>query len=894
MRKTFTRFLKGAICLYCTLSLFGQAEAQKLSPRYIKVNSNCPGFYEWLPAGYGTPGKKFPLLVMFSGNGDLGNGDSAELTYVLRNGPGQLITSGQWPDSFSVNNKTFRFIVIMPQYQNIPVLGDLDSIVNYSLQHYNVDTGRVYLSGLSDGGNNAWWYPSASLDRAYKIAAILPISAGKLWGGANYLAAANVAIFATANRGDSLVPCTNTINNIALVNSQTPPPNPRALDTIWNANGHDAWTETYDLHKNLHNGLNCFQWMLQYSRDPGDTVPNQPPPPPMVTLSAYTATLASNQKEVTVAWTTSLERGNKYFIVQRSTDSAHFTNLDTTASTAMQGAGASYSYTDPSPYATTNYYRLVSVDSTGNSTFFSVLKVKVPPPAPPPPAPPSVSLTAYTVTLTTNNKAVEVDWITAKEIGNKYFVVQRSTDNVNFINLSVVPSTAKSGQGSSYRYTDNSPLVGNDYYRLESVDSSGKDSLYPTMLVVVPAPPPPPPVLPVALTTYTVTLESNGKNVDVNWTTASEQGNKYFVVFRSTDSINFSSLDTVQSQAPTGGGYAYTYIDPSPVFGANYYRVEAVDINGHDSLYAIKKIAVGSFAPTVVLSSYSATLTSNNKAVQVDWSTLTEAGNSYFIVQRSTDSVHFANLGTLPSTAPSGGGSSYGYTDNAPIPGLNYYRLESVDIAGDDSFYMALPVKVPVGPPSDTVPMPVKLTVYTATAVDSGMEVNVVWTTASEQGNKYFIVQRSTDSIHFTDLDTLAATGSPNSGASYIYTDTTPVKGVNYYRLERVDVDNTDTLYSILEVTAVGKPNDPAPDLNVTLSPNPTYGLVYLRLTDSTMGTIMVALTDMDGRIVEVYEFEKQSRFWSQTIDLGNLPHGVYVLEFRSSKGRAVRRVLKE
>jgi hypothetical protein len=802
MRKTFTLFLKGAICLYCTLSLLDHADAQKLSPRYVSVDSNCPGYYEWLPAGYGAPGKKFPLLIMFSGNGDLGNGDTAELKYVLRNGPGQLITSGQWPDSFSVNKKTFRFIVIMPQYQNVPVLTDLDSIVNYSLRHYNVDTGRVYLSGLSDGGNNSWWYPAASLDRAYKIAAILPISAGQLWGGANYLAQANVAIFATANRGDSLVPCTNTINNIALVNSQTPPPNPRALDTIWNANGHDAWTETYDLHKNLHNGLNCFQWMLQYSRDPGDTVPNQPPPPPMVTLSAYTARLTSNQKEVTVAWTTAVERGNKYFIVQRSTDSAHFINLDTTASTAMQGAGASYSYTDPSPYATTNYYRLVSVDTTGNSTFFAVLGVKVPAPAPPPPAPPSVTLTAYTVTLTTNNKAVNVDWITAKEVGNKYFVVQRSTDSVNFINLVIVNSTARSGQGASYRYTDNSPLVGKDFYRLESVDTTGKDSLYPVLPVVVPAPPPPPPVvLPVSLTLYTATLESNGVKVDVDWTTALEQGNKDFVVLRSPDSVNFTSVDTVPSEAPTGGGYAYVFVDAKPFAGNNYYRVESIDINGHDSLYAILKVVVGK-----------------------------------------------------TSTSP------------------------------------------PTNPPPSGPPLPVALTVYTATGIKDNRAVNVIWTTASEQGNNYFIVQRSSDSVTFSNIGTVNAAGTPDSGASYIYTDNSPVPGNDYYRLQRFDTNGNDTLYRVLMV-ATGDRWDSldAPDPGILqISPNPSPGLIYLHLVDSTRGTIQVSVTDMDGRVLRVWVFQKLDMLWDQAVDVSGLPRGCYALQIRGTKTRYVQSILKE
>ncbi len=796
MRKTFTRFLKGVVCLYGTLLLCGLADAQTLTPRHISTGPNNPGYYEWLPTGYKPTGKGFPLMIVFSGNGDLGNGDSAELTYVLRNGPGQIITAGQWPDSFSVNNKTFRFIIIMPQYQNVPVLGDLDSIVNYSLKHYNVDSGRVYLTGLSDGGNNAWWYPAASLDRAYKIAAILPISAGQLWGGAQYLAQADVAIFATANRGDSLVPAYNTTNNIALVNSQTPPIKPKALDTLWPANGHDAWTETYDLHKNLHNGLNCFQWMLQYSRDPGDTIPTPPPPPPTVTLAAYTATLTTNQKEVNVNWTTSLERGNKYFIVQRSTDSVNFTNLDTTASKAPQGGGAVYQYTDASPYAGNDYYRLVSVDTTGNSTFYAILKVKVPAPAPPPPPPPTVDLSAYSATLTTNNKAVNVDWITVKETGNRYFIVQRSTDSINFINLGTVASTAKSGGGASYRYTDNSPEVGNDYYRLESVDSTGKDSLFPVLLVQVPAALPPPPViLPVSLTSYTVTLTPNGKVVDINWTTALEQGNKYFVVQRSADSVQFTSLDTIASEAPPGGGYAYIVVDSTPIVGNNYYRLESVDITGHDSLYAVHKIVVSS----------------------------------------------------TTSTSP------------------------------------------PSGPP-----LPVTLTVYTATAIRNDRAVNVIWTTASEQGNKYFVVQRSSDSIQFSNLDTVAAAGLPDSGASYIYTDNAPVPGNNYYRLQRFDVDENDTLYKVLTVPTGGRWDSLLIPNQLQLSPNPATGLVYLHLVDSSLGAVQVSVMDMQGRLLRVWAFQKQGIVWDQSVDVAGLAPGCYALQIRGLTTRYVRTILKK
>jgi hypothetical protein len=685
MRKRLAFILVGIICTYLVPeTTVGQT---KQTLRQISVCSNCPGFVETLPATYGTAtSKQFPLMIFLAGEGQLGNGGS-QLNIMLGNGPPQLVASGQWPDSFVVNNRSFSYIIISPQFKAWPTDSDVDSVLKYALAHYRVDTGRVYMTGLSMGGGATWSYAS-SAPHAGMLAAIIPISGGTMWSGragAMAISQNNLAVFAATNRNDPEVNDTTTLQDIALINSIVPQCNPVALDTVYPASGHDAWTKTYSLALKMHNGLNAYQWMLQYSRDPGDTVTPPPPPPPIVTLSAYTASLTQNGKAVNVYWTTSLERGNRFFFVQRSADSINFVNLDTVASEAPPGGGASYQVTDAAPFAGYDYYRLVSVDTTGNSTFYTILKVLVPasaPPPPPLPPPPTVQLSAYNAALTTNDKAVIVNWTTQEETNNSYFIVQRSTDSLNFTDLGTIPSTAESGQGASYQYTDNSPVTGNDYYRLESVDSAGKDSILPVLLVIVP-------------------------------------------------------------------------------------------------------------------------------------------------------------------------------------------------------------------PPAATV-LPVALTVYTATVVDDGNAVNVAWTTESEQGNKYFIVQHSTDSIQFSNLDTVAAEGGPETGASYLYTDSTPAPGNNYYRLQRFDITGNDTLYKVLKVETGITPVPVPSEVGLRISPNPATGLLYIHLVDSVMGAVNVSLTDMEGRLLRVWEFQKQDLVWDQSVEVSNFARGIYVLRIQGTAIRFVRMVLKE
>ncbi|MBL7892552.1 MAG: T9SS type A sorting domain-containing protein [Bacteroidia bacterium] len=73
-----------------------------------------------------------------------------------------------------------------------------------------------------------------------------------------------------------------------------------------------------------------------------------------------------------------------------------------------------------------------------------------------------------------DNRKVNVKWITASEINNDYFTVERSFDGVDFEVLTTVDGAGNSSQQRNYSTFDHYPLKGVSYYRLKQTDFDGK------------------------------------------------------------------------------------------------------------------------------------------------------------------------------------------------------------------------------------------------------------------------------------------------------------------------------------------------------------------------------------------------------------------------------------
>ena len=71
---------------------------------------------------------------------------------------------------------------------------------------------------------------------------------------------------------------------------------------------------------------------------------------------------------------------------------------------------------------------------------------------------------------------VNLDWATATETENDYFLVQRSPDGQAFNDIGRVAGAGNSSAVYTYRFTDPQPLAGNAYYRLKQMDLDEKFS----------------------------------------------------------------------------------------------------------------------------------------------------------------------------------------------------------------------------------------------------------------------------------------------------------------------------------------------------------------------------------------------------------------------------------
>ena len=71
---------------------------------------------------------------------------------------------------------------------------------------------------------------------------------------------------------------------------------------------------------------------------------------------------------------------------------------------------------------------------------------------------------------------VDLNWITATEINNDYFNVERSADGINFNSIGKVNGAGHSSQNLTYSVIDDTPLNGISYYRLSQTDYDGKTS----------------------------------------------------------------------------------------------------------------------------------------------------------------------------------------------------------------------------------------------------------------------------------------------------------------------------------------------------------------------------------------------------------------------------------
>lgn len=184
----------------------------------------------------------------------------------------------------------------------------------------------------------------------------------------------------------------------------------------------------------------------------------------------------------------------------------------------------------------------------------------------------------------------------------------------------------------------------------------------------------------------------------------------------------------------------------------------------------------------------------------------------------------------------------------------------------------------------NNVPLPVELLWFDATC--SNGTVQLAWTTASEENSSHFVVQRSADGSHWTDIGQVTAAGHSHQQVDYAHHDPAPTPAaVLYYRLLQFDLDGQSTTLPTASVTCISN--------TIRVFPNPTEDLI--RVDATAMGNEVVQYTVIDdqGRMVRSGSLSIAEA--PTPISLASLPTGAYTLLLLNDGGEvlAAERVIK-
>lgn len=159
-------------------------------------------------------------------------------------------------------------------------------------------------------------------------------------------------------------------------------------------------------------------------------------------------------------------------------------------------------------------------------------------------------------------------------------------------------------------------------------------------------------------------------------------------------------------------------------------------------------------------------------------------------------------------------------------------------------------------------------------------KVHLSWATASEKNNDYFIVERSADAIQWNEIIQMPGAGTTNEQLEYRTIDTRPLPGYSFYRLAQVDYDGTLT-YSEVATTFI----DPRAGIDdLVVYPIPARN--HIELSIPVAGNF--SISDSFGKIIN------QGTLNTQSIDISDLPSGIYLLEIETDVKIITRKIVKE
>jgi predicted peptidase len=223
------------------------------------------GYYVYTPEAYTTDTLRYPLLIYLHGSDETGDSQASpsELERVLGSGPAKLIDTKHWAPSHTM-------VVVTPQcHEGWWDREHVRTFIRFISTTYRIDTTRIYLTGMSMGGNATVDQLNSFDDN--QIAAAVPMAAGGVMNDLFTERMAKVPVWFFHGEQDQTVFPQYVMTVVPAMNALSP--TVRAKLTLYPGVGHECGEMTYngsgmgkeDPSFNAFD-MDIYTWMYQYTK----------------------------------------------------------------------------------------------------------------------------------------------------------------------------------------------------------------------------------------------------------------------------------------------------------------------------------------------------------------------------------------------------------------------------------------------------------------------------------------------------------------------------------------------------------------------------------------------------------------------------------------------------
>lgn len=164
----------------------------------------------------------------------------------------------------------------------------------------------------------------------------------------------------------------------------------------------------------------------------------------------------------------------------------------------------------------------------------------------------------------------------------------------------------------------------------------------------------------------------------------------------------------------------------------------------------------------------------------------------------------------------------------------------------------------------------------------SGSVNNLNWSTSQEVNSSKFIVERSNDGRSFAEIGRIAAAGNSSATRNYNFVDASPVKGINYYRLRMVDIDNSYGFSAVKNVKNLGA-------ADMVIAPNPVQQNMKFVIDAEKAERAIMVITDLSGKRIYNGTLNVQAGTNNFSVPVNQFAKGSYIVRIQLADQTIVR-----